>query len=649
MAFTILNKKQIPLQTIFTDGDANGLPQVFTVPPQVALIPTLDAHIPSKRYVDDQLAAAISSSSTGLDVKQSVRLATTVSVGTYNATGGAKSRGQLTAVTNSVDGFAVLAGNRILVKDHTNPAANGIYVVTTVGTGATGVWDRATDFDDDAEVTANAFTFVEEGAARADTAWVVTTNDAIIVGGASGTAIVWMQFASSVTVTLENITGNLSVAKGGTGATIFTVGGLLRGNGTNAVSIAGPADVVNALGSTPVNNAIAAATAVNSTNTANIAVTNDNAPTTSVFVSWVSGSSGNQATRVTSAALTFIPSTGVLSATGFSGGGSALTSLTAANLLGTIPAAVLQNSTIFIGTTGIALNRASGNLGLAGISSIAYTGSTSGSAILIAPAVATGTFVLPTVAGNLVGTGDSATVTNTMLFGAIADSKLLQITATDKVSAGALTGTLFTFGSTPIAAKGTVTSVTGLVNLTGTGSIDFSKFLGLATDTVTSPSFSWTGDLTTGLYRPTASQIAVAIAGVQRGLFTSSGLTVVGTLAATTLSGALSNAVTFNNSGSGVGSGTTYDASAARVVSWNTIGAQAAVTSTNYVTKQIIVFSGSANYTMANVPVLGTEMVFLNGVLQHPLAGNDYTILGAAITFTFVPTAADVVSVTYFR
>jgi hypothetical protein len=32
MAFTILNKKQI--QTIFTDGDANGLPQVFTVPPQ---------------------------------------------------------------------------------------------------------------------------------------------------------------------------------------------------------------------------------------------------------------------------------------------------------------------------------------------------------------------------------------------------------------------------------------------------------------------------------------------------------------------------------------------------------------------------------------------------------------------------------------
>jgi hypothetical protein len=64
------------------------------------------------------------------------------------------------------------------------------------------------------------------------------------------------------------------------------------------------------------------------------------------------------------------------------------------------------------------------------------------------------------------------------------------------------------------------------------------------------------------------------------------------------------------------------------------------------VTKQIIVFSGSANYTMANVPVLGTEMVFLTEYFST-LAGNDYTILGAAITFTFVPTAADVVSVTF--
>jgi hypothetical protein len=61
-------------------------------------------------------------------------------------------------------------------------------------------------------------------------------------------------------------------------------------------------------------------------------------------------------------------------------------------------------------------------------------------------------------------------------FQTIADSKLLQITATDKVSAGALARGLYLLWIYSYG-KGAVTSVTGLVNLTGTGSIDFSKFL----------------------------------------------------------------------------------------------------------------------------------------------------------------------------
>jgi hypothetical protein len=77
------------------------------------------------------------------------------------------------------------------------PYANGIYVVTTAGTGANGVWDRATDFDADTEVTANAFMFIEEGTTLADTAWVLTTNDSITVGGAAGTAMTFTQFAGA--------------------------------------------------------------------------------------------------------------------------------------------------------------------------------------------------------------------------------------------------------------------------------------------------------------------------------------------------------------------------------------------------------------------------------------------------------------------
>jgi hypothetical protein len=53
---------------------------------------------------------------------------------------------------------------------------------------------------------------------------------------------------------------------------------------------------------------------------------------------------------------------------------------------------------------------------------------------------------------NIDYSGDTGTVTNTMLAGSIADSKLLQITTAGKVATSALTGTLFTLGTTAIAA-----------------------------------------------------------------------------------------------------------------------------------------------------------------------------------------------------
>ena len=96
--------------------------------------------------------------------------------------------------------------------------------------------------------------------------------------------------------------------------------------------------------------------------------------------------------------------------------GANLTSLTAGNLSGTLPSAVLGNSTHYLGTTALTLNRASANQALTGISSVAFPGSTSGTATLQATAVAgTPTLTLPTASGTLIGTGDSGTVTNTML------------------------------------------------------------------------------------------------------------------------------------------------------------------------------------------------------------------------------------------
>lgn len=174
------------------------------------------------------LNTAIDAARAGLDVKQSVRVSTapTTVVGTYNATGGSSGRGQITAAPNTVDGVTLVAGDRILHQaGHVSgsSAAHGIYVVTTVGTGANGVWDRATDFDADAEVTAGAFVFVTEGTTYADSGWVLATNDPITIGGASGTSIQFNQFSGAGQITAGagmTKTGNTLDVGAGTGISV---------------------------------------------------------------------------------------------------------------------------------------------------------------------------------------------------------------------------------------------------------------------------------------------------------------------------------------------------------------------------------------------------------------------------------------------
>lgn len=52
-------------------------------------------------------------------------------------------------------------------------------------------------------------------------------------------------------------------------------------------------------------------------------------------------------------------------------------------------------------------------------------------------------------------------------------------------------------------------------------------------------------------------------------------------------------------------------------------------------------------YTLANTPVAGSEHVYLNGLLQEPGAGNDYTIAGTAITYLSAPQTGDKIRVSY--
>jgi hypothetical protein len=147
---------------------------------------------------DAATKAYVDATASGLDVKQSARLATAAALPAYTAAGSGVGK---TLTANAVgvltvDGVATVLNDRILVKDQAaSHADHGIYKVTTEGTASVEfVLTRATDFDQNTEVTAGAFVFIEEGSTWADTGWVLSTNNPITV---DTTALAFTQFSSA--------------------------------------------------------------------------------------------------------------------------------------------------------------------------------------------------------------------------------------------------------------------------------------------------------------------------------------------------------------------------------------------------------------------------------------------------------------------
>jgi len=147
----------------------------------------------NKSYVD--------SVANGLDVKASVRVATTANLaGTYDNSAGTITAGSNGAI--SVDGVTLVVNDRLLVKDQTTGTQNGFYKVTaTGGAGAAFVLTRTPDADAASELTAGAFTFTEEGTANADNGYVLSTNGAITLGS---TAIAFEQFSGAGQIAAGN-------------------------------------------------------------------------------------------------------------------------------------------------------------------------------------------------------------------------------------------------------------------------------------------------------------------------------------------------------------------------------------------------------------------------------------------------------------
>lgn len=192
-----VNSGSSPLNIITTGGNSNivldphGTGSVSVSSARVinAADPVNPQDLATKNYVDGAVS--------GLDVKQSVRLATT-GVLPANTPSGSGVGKTLTADSNgalSVDSVTPSVGNRLLVKNETAGENNGVYIVTQVGDGSNPfILTRATDYDQNAEVTANSFFFVEEGTVNSDTGWTLTTNDPITV---DSTSLSFSQFSGA--------------------------------------------------------------------------------------------------------------------------------------------------------------------------------------------------------------------------------------------------------------------------------------------------------------------------------------------------------------------------------------------------------------------------------------------------------------------
>jgi hypothetical protein len=57
----------------------------------------------------------------------------------------------------------------------------------------------------------------------------------------------------------------------------------------------------------------------------------------------------------------------------------------------------------------------------------------------------------------------------------------------------------------------------------------------------------------------------------------------------------------------------------------------------------------NADFSLAFTPVLNSEHVYLNGLLQEPGVGNDYSISGGTITFSTAPVSGDRIRVSYLK
>jgi hypothetical protein len=178
--------------------------------------------------------------------------------------------------------------------------------------------------------------------------------------------------------------------------------------------------------------------------------------------------------------------------------------LTAGNLSGTIPSAVLGNSSLFIGTTSVALNRASASLALTGVTNTNWDAAHSH----ISSDGSSHSFINQSVTTAANPTFASVTGTNGLITGSSTQTWEIDGTGTNLLLKSGSTG-----GTTAVTvtAAGVVTAASFFnVGATTNG------FRGATGDTAGGPSFTWAADLDTGIWNPASDAIGFSTGGTNR-------------------------------------------------------------------------------------------------------------------------------------
>jgi hypothetical protein len=456
--------------------------------------PTASTDAATKQYVDD-IAQGLSIQAPA--VAASTGTLATMSGGTVAYDNGTAGVGATLTISGStltaIDGVTLSTDDRIVIKDESTSAHNGIYTYTS-----STVLTRATDFDTPTEMAGGDFVFVQQGTLYNDTGWVMT--DPVTTVGTSDVTFVQFSGAGSFTagagltltgtefsVNVDNLTTDISggnvVVKtsaqfttpnigAATGTSLTATGNVAGGNLTTAGIVSATGNVIG--GNVTTGGLVLA--------TGN--VTGGNITTAGVVAATGNVSGGNLTT-----AGNIDTSAGI-----FNGDGYGISNIAAGNIVG------LNLSGISNGTSNVDIATADGNITMSvnSVGNVAVitatglevTGTALISSTVTAPAFTANTGLFSGDGGglsNVVG----ANVTGEVTFAATANA-VAGANVSGQVANALVSGTVYTAAQPNVTSVGTLTSVSvsGTANVVGNVNIGASEISTLAAATVTTTSTS---------------------------------------------------------------------------------------------------------------------------------------------------------------